>query len=262
MRVLVTGARGFLGPHVVEALQAAGHDVAAVGREDGDLAESGLAERLLAVHAPAAVVHLAAAVGKPDTAATVRDNVVATALVAEACARAGARVVLGSTTSAVDGAGLYALSKRWSEEAASHFRPDATVLRFHFPYGPGGSAATAMLERALRGERVPVHRGSVRSWCWVGDAARAAVLLLEAATPGAFDVGRDDDPRTLRETAELACRVAGADPALIEEVEPPGGPTRPRPLDTRGLRELGWRPEVELEEGLRLTLDGLASARA
>ena len=46
MRILVTGGRGFLGSHVDRALREAGHDVVALGRADGDLAEAGEAERL------------------------------------------------------------------------------------------------------------------------------------------------------------------------------------------------------------------------
>lgn len=261
MRALVTGASGFVGSHAVEALRAAGHDVVGVGRADGDLAEAGVAERLVSVHAPEVVVHLAGAVGKPDSAATIRDNTLAAALVAEACSALGTRLVHGSTTSVLDGRTLYALTKRWAEESVARFSPTAAVARLVYPYGPGGGVPTQMLERALARDRVVVHRGSVRSFCWVGDVARAIVLLAESDLVGAVDVGRDDDPRTLREVAELACRVAGADPGLIEEVPPPGGPTSVDRLDTEPLRVLGWRPEVELEDGLRRTLDWLASAR-
>ena len=52
MRVLVTGGRGFIGAHVCDALRDAGHEAVALGRVDGDLAEAGVAERLLAEHGP------------------------------------------------------------------------------------------------------------------------------------------------------------------------------------------------------------------
>jgi len=59
--VVVTGARGFLGGHVVRALEQRGFPVRAVGREHGDLRSAESAERL--VHGAATVVHLAADVG-------------------------------------------------------------------------------------------------------------------------------------------------------------------------------------------------------
>lgn len=63
-RILVTGARGFLGHHVTRALREAGYpEIVEVGRNDYDLLEPGAAERMLADTRPDAVVHLAAKVG-------------------------------------------------------------------------------------------------------------------------------------------------------------------------------------------------------
>jgi GDP-L-fucose synthase len=59
--VVVTGARGFLGRHVVRSLERRGQKVRAVGRQDGDLRDPATTERLLA--GAATVVHLAADVG-------------------------------------------------------------------------------------------------------------------------------------------------------------------------------------------------------
>ncbi len=256
MRVLVTGGRGFLGGHVCDALRAAGHQAIALGRADGDLAEPGIAARLLDEHRPQAVVHLAAVM--PDDA-RLAQNAPMTALVAQACAERGVRLVHGSTTSVYGDETPYADSKRASEEAAG----DATILRFAFPYGPGQrrGAIPTMLKQARAREPIVVYRGWERSFCFAGDAARAVVLLLERR--GAWDLGRNDDPRTLEEVARLACRVSGAPESLIELVEPPAGPAPVlEKLDVEPLRALGWEPEVEFEDGLRRTLDWLLSPPA
>lgn len=268
MRVLVTGGRGFLGTYLCRELD----DAVPVSRDDGDLAEPGVIERLLDRHAPDAVVHLAAVVGigvaGRDVPKTIRDNVAATALVAQACAARGVALAHGSSTSVYSDDSVYAVTKRWSEEIVRYYVPDAALLRISWPYGPGVDAGRGrgaivnMLDQALRGERIAVYRDQVRSWCWAGDVARGIVLVLESGLGGAWEIGRDDDPRTLLEVAQIACRLAGAHTDLIDEVEPPGAPPAPvGPTSVAPLRRLGWQPEVELEDGMRRTLDWLASPR-
>ena len=257
MKVLVTGGRGFLGGHVCEALVAAGHEAVPLGRAEGDLAEPGVFARLLGEHDPEAVVHLAAAMPGDDR---LLENAPMTELVALACAERDVRLLHGSSTSVYDDDTPYADSKRASEEAAA----GSTIMRFAFPYGPGQrrGAIPTMLQQALAGDAIVVYRNWKRSFCYASDIARAVAVLLDGGTAGTWDVGRDDDLRTLEDVARLACTTAGAPESLIEIVEPPEGPAHElRPLDLEPLRALGWHPEVPLEEGMRRTLEQLESPR-
>ncbi|HXH96907.1 MAG TPA: hypothetical protein VNH40_06815, partial [Gaiellaceae bacterium] len=112
--------------------------------------------------------------------------------------------------------------------------------------------------QALAGEPVVVYRGWERSFCFAADAAAAVVLLVERAARGAWDVGRDDDRRSLLEVARLVCAEVDASESLIDVVEPPPGPAVVlESIDTTPLHGLGWRPHVELEEGVRRTLAAL-----
>jgi nucleoside-diphosphate-sugar epimerase len=257
VKVLVTGGRGFLGAHVCDALRAEGHEAVALGRADGDLAEAGVADRRVDEHEPDAVVHLAAVM--PGDERLVQ-NAPITELVARACAQRGIRLLLGSTVSVYTDDTPYAESKRASEEAA----PDATILRLSFPYGPGQrrGAIPTMLQQARSSEPIVVYRTWRRSFCHAADEARAVVLLLERGERGIWDIGRDDDSRTLLEVAQIACRLAGAPESLIEEVDPPAGiDAAGLRLDVERLHSLGWRPEIGLEDGMQQTLDWLASPR-
>lgn len=255
MKVLVTGGRGFLGTHVCAALRGAGHETVPLGRADGDLAEQGTIERLLDEHAPDVVVHLAAGLPGDDR---LEENAPIAAHVAAACAD---RIPLfhGSSTAVYYDETPYAETKRASEEAAG----EATILRFHYPYGPHmrRGAIPTMLRQALAGEPVVAYRGWLRSFCFAVDAAEAVAILVERGERGDWDVGRDDDLRSLEEVATLACAAADADESLVELTDPPEGyAPLIESLDTERLRSLGWRPRVPLEDGIRSTLDWLREA--
>lgn len=52
-----------------------------------------------------------------------------------------------------------------------------------------------------------------------------------------------------------ACKLTGADPKLIQLMDAPARQTVVKRLSTRKLSELGWKPEVDILDGMRLTLD-------
>jgi len=286
MKVLVTGASGFVGRAVADELRHddRAYEVHALERRSGDLAEDGVAERAVADARPDAVVHAAARIGvvrcDEEPLLALRSNVLATLKVARACAAHGARLAFVSTADVYGVAAcadeetpsapesLYALTKRWGEQTAELYAPAGlVVLRLANPYGPGlepgqgKGALPSMLWQAECRERIPAYRGELRTWCWIGDVARAIRLVLEAGGEGVFNVGSDADPVTMTDAARIACDLAGAPQELIDEVEPPSGRVAPT-ISVERLRALGWRAEVGLEDGLRMLLESWRSAPA
>ncbi len=283
MKVLVTGASGFVGRALVDELRHGerAYEVHALERRDGDLSEQGVADTAVAEAGPDVVVHSAARIGvarcEDEPLLALRSNVLATALVARAAAARGARLafvssadVYGARPEVVDEEAepapesLYALTKWWGEQAARLYAPEGLlVLRLANPYGPGvepgggKGALPTMLGQAVRREPIPAFRGEARAWCWIGDVVRGIRLAL--GVEGLFNVGSDAEPVPLVETARLACDLAGAPRDLVEELDQPPGRVAPR-VSVERLRGLGWRPEVGLEEGLRRTLDSLRAA--
>jgi nucleoside-diphosphate-sugar epimerase len=289
VKVIITGAAGFLGQHITRELEAAGHRVAVVdlvyGRHD-DLRFADNVDRIFDDYAEADVcVHLAAKVGRlfgeDAPMETVTDNVGMTALVAQACGARGIRLAYASTSEVYGDNGdaecdelagpftrphnLYGITKGFGEEVCEHYAPDGLVhFRFSMPYGPGlpagrGRAALInMLWQAMHGRPIVVHRGAERSWCYVADTVRAVRMILESGAMGPFNVGRDDNPTPMLEVAERACELVGAPSALIELVDAPARQTVVKRLATERVRELGWRPEVELAEGMGRTLEWVA----
>jgi nucleoside-diphosphate-sugar epimerase len=297
VRILVTGAAGFIGAHLCRELAGrvdylAGFDVkpntewpeAIHYNLDGltygiDLLDG--VDDALERHEPDVVIHLAAKVGRlfgeDDVVETVADNAALTALVAKSCGERGVRMVYASTSEIYGDCGptvayegmtprlphnAYGLSKRHGEEFCRLYASENLIIwRISMPYGPGlpagrGRAAIVnMLWQADNRQPIPVHRGSERSWCWIGDTVRAMRLTLEQPDGGVFNVGRDDASVSMRRVAELACDLTGAPYELIEEVDAPLRQTVVKRLATNKVRALGWEPEVDLEEGMALTLE-------
>lgn len=288
MKFLITGVAGFIGTNLRRELEDRDHEVVGIDfapdertEHANDLLEPGVFRSIAQEERPDIVVHLAAQVGRlfgeDDVVRAVRSNAEMTTIVAKTCGDLHMRLAYASTSEVygdhgdvvcdeVDGPwvlphNLYGLSKRWGEEVCGLYAPDKlTIFRPSMPYGPGAPpgrgrrALDNMLWQAHHRMPIPVHRHAERSWCWVGDAVRAMRLLLERPYGGAFNVGRDDDPRSMYHVAQMACALTQAPFELIEEIEPPQRQTVVKRLSTQRLREIGWEPTVELEEGMREVL--------
>jgi nucleoside-diphosphate-sugar epimerase len=298
LRILLTGASGFIGSHLRGELIAHGHHVTATDMVDGDLSDPETIRQHVET-APDVVVHLAASPGRvfgeESAVRTIGQNAAIAANVARACAAVGSRLVYASTSEiyGIRGGGmnyegepdgynaiphnLYGLSKRWGEEVSALYAPAGLqVMRVSMPYGPGlpsGRGRNAMHNFfwwAAHNERLRVHRGAARAWCWIGDTVRGIRAVIErgdrAASVddirrgvGVYNVGRDDNEATMEDIARIACRLVGADPGLIDIVEPGPIVSPVKRLLCGKLWSLGWRPTVDVEAGMAMTARAAAT---
>lgn len=131
---------------------------------------------------------------------------------------------------------------------------------FHFPE----KLVPVVILNALAGKPIPVYgRGeNVRDWLYVEDHADALLTVLERGAIGrSYNIGGENEARNI-DLVRLIC-------TLLDEMDPDGGPHErlitfidDRPghdlryaIDPSRIRqELGWRPSVTLEEGLRRTV--------
>lgn len=282
MRILITGSSGFIGTALVQELRTHGHEVFGVDLKGadliGDLTDPLVAQWAIDETSPDVVVHLAAQVGRlfgeDDPAYAVRQNAVMSTLVARAAGDSGCRLVYCSTSEIYgdqaesicdeyDGPfalphNLYGLTKFWGEQVSQLYAPERlTIWRPSMPYGPGAPpgrgrrAMDNMLWQALHDQPIPVHRGAARSWCWLGDVVRGMRVTIESTNGGTFNIGRDDRELSMLDLARMACDVMGASHGLIEEIAAPKRQTVVKRLSTQRLCSIGWRPEVELDEGIK-----------
>jgi UDP-glucose 4-epimerase len=167
----------------------------------------------------------------------------------------------------------YALSKGLDEQLALAYHRQrglpVSAVRYFNVYGPrclsGGYGVVArFVERALAGEPLIVHGDGRQTRCftYIGDAVRGTVLAgtMESAAGQVFNLG------TARETSieDLAHLVRDATGSAVpiqhvsyqQEYGPGFEDTRRRVPDAgKAERMLGFRSEIPLEEGLRLTVE-------
>ena len=282
MRVLVTGATGFLGWRSAALLEERGHEVVR-------LARPGAAERAHAAHEDAvavdagdpsasalvaggdAVIHYAGipdpARARADPAAAVRENVGTTANVLDACSAHGAALVYPSTVRAgiEPPPDAYALSKRLGEEACRLHAASATVLRLTSVFGPGQVAwegATGAIAnfaaRALEGApiRIPGDPRRTRDFVYVDDVVAAVETIVADSRWDETLVVASGAATPLLEAAELVRRAArSASPIETPGGDLPSGENQSYDAD-RDEARIAFRARP-LEEGVGLYVDWL-----
>lgn len=135
-------------------------------------------------------------------------------------------------------------------------------------YGPWQHPEKAIprwATRALTGRRLPVwgEGGYVRDWMHVDDVCAAIELLPERAPgSGVYNIGPGGDPAPNLEIDRAIAGHAGVSPdrVYLTDYDRPNHDRR-YSVDSTSLRELGWEPRIDLDTGLRQTVDWYASRR-
>ena len=287
-RVLVTGATGLIGSHVVSLLR--DHpEVYAVSRSRKssadrvnwltcDLAEPGSSEDLIEQVQPSVVLHLAGAVrGDRSLDAvhpTLTANLVATVELLEAATRTHVRriVISGSLLEEPHRGGVTAVppspygASRWAATSYARmfhslFDAPVSILRPSYAYGPGQDSTKLLphvISTVLRGESPELASGERRiDFVFAEDVAQA--YLAAAGAPAV-------DGETIDIGSGVATRVRDFVAAAVDMLgqdcpRPVFGALPERPLEQEILvdtapaaRLLGWTASTSLDEGLRKTV--------
>jgi nucleoside-diphosphate-sugar epimerase len=298
MRVLVTGASGFVGHAACRELLVRGHEVRALVRRPGsqpegttavagDLTDAAAPGAAVREAAPEGVVHLAAEIATQRDAERVREvNVEGMRRLLDAGAAAGApKVVFASTvvTGEADGALLtedeplpvhtpYGHSKQAGEALLLASGLPGVIVRPGHIYGPGGWYEHELARLRQPGRFAVIGRGD-NLWdvVHVDDVARALVDALERAPAGEIYHAADDEPITYYDFTALGAQALGVGrprriPAWVARLAAGSNAVTAvvrsaRTSNAKLKRELGWAPRYpSAREGVPATVAALAAA--
>ena len=136
----------------------------------------------------------------------------------------------------------------------------ATISNCSNNYGPNQHPEKLIPKtvlNALNGMKIPIYGSGrqVRDWIHVADHCKAIRMIIEKGKPGeTYLVGADGERSNLDVVGEIL-EILNKPDSLIEFVQDRPGHDQRYAIDSAKIRrELGWRPEIEFEQGLRETI--------
>ena len=298
-RALVTGGSGFIGGAIAASLRA-DNDVRTLDTDpdpppgvtgiEGDVRDARAVDEAVegvdVVFHQAAIVSVDRSIDEPVESHTV--NATGTLRVLEAARRHGARVVAASSaavygdpegvpvaeTAPLEPTSPYGLNKLALDHYLRLYHDlyglDTVALRYFNVYGPGQTGGDyagvieAFLRAARSGEPLTVHGDGdqTRDFVHVDDVVRANLLAAETDAVGAaYNVGTGESV-TVRGLADRIRRAVGSDSPVVHGDARDGDIRHSRADLTQAREGLGYRPTVDLGEGLATLVDERASAGA
>lgn len=286
MRYVVTGANGFVGPHLIKELTQAGHEVISLTHKEADLLDRKATVRAIAKAKPDGIFHLAAphtSVGQSwkDPEATIDENLESTLSVLAAAKALDPipRVLFSSSSEVLGEQGAdplaedltpnplspYAVSKLFGEASCrfyfNQFDVPTLIVRGFNHIGPGQrpdfvfpnfARQIAVIERTKQpGELKVGNLEADRDFSDVRDIVRAYVTVMEKGKPGELYHAGSGRARTIRSILDTLLALS---PATISVVVDESR-VRPNDIivsqsDSSKLKKLGWKPEIGFDQTL------------
>lgn len=302
MRVLITGAAGFLGSHLTDALLGEGHSVVGID----NLCTGSLKNLEHLEHEPRfeflehdiirdfdpGHVNYVFNFASPASPVDYNRLGIETLLVGSAGTRNALEIAkkysarfLHASTSECYGDPLvhpqteeywghvnpigprsvYDESKRFSEALVMAYHRyhgvDTRLVRIFNTYGPrlqknDGRVISNFMIQALKGEDITVYGEGeqTRSFCYVSDEIEGILRLSRSDAHFPVNIGNPVE-WTILECAKLVLQVTESKSRIVYSPLPQDDPLQRQPDISKAKRLFGWEPKVDLETGLRLSLD-------
>jgi dTDP-glucose 4,6-dehydratase len=167
---------------------------------------------------------------------------------------------------------VYDEAKRFTEAATVAYRRyhnvDVHIARIFNTYGPrmqirDGRVVPNFMRQALTGQDLTVYGNGTqtRSFCYVGDEIEGFLRLAKSDEHMPVNIGNPSE-FTILECAQVVLKITGSNSRIRHEPLPQDDPKQRRPDITKARQLLGWEPKIDLETGLRLSLDYFKNAVA
>lgn len=302
MRVLVTGAAGFLGSHLTDALLAEGHSV--VGADNlctGSLTnlehlkhetqfeflqqdishefDPGRVDYVFNFASPASPVDYSRLgietllVGSSGTrnALEIARKYDAKFLHASTSECYGDPLVHPQNeeywghVNPIGPRSVYDEAKRFSEALVvayhRYYGVDTRLVRIFNTYGPrlqmnDGRVISNFMIQALKGEDLTVYGEGeqTRSFCYVSDEIEGILRLSKSDAHFPVNIGNPIE-WTILECAKVVLQVTGSSSRIVYSPLPQDDPLQRQPDISKAKRLFGWEPKIDLETGLKLSLN-------
>jgi dTDP-glucose 4,6-dehydratase len=167
---------------------------------------------------------------------------------------------------------VYDEAKRFTEALTMAFQRyhavDTRIVRIFNTYGPrmqlnDGRVIPNFMKQAFRADDVTVYGdgSQTRSFCYVSDEIEGILRLAEANEHFPVNIGNPDE-FTILECARRVIDITGSKSHIRYDKLPQDDPKQRRPDITKARTLLGWEPKIDLDTGLRMSLDYFREAVA
>jgi len=138
---------------------------------------------------------------------------------------------------------------------------DIRVIRIFNTYGPrmlpnDGRVVSNFIVQALKGEDLTLYGDGeqTRSFCYMDDLLEGMIRLMQQEeTVGPVNIGNPNE-FTIRELAETVLKKVESKSSIVKMPLPEDDPTQRKPDISQPQKILGWKPKVQLEQGLDRTI--------
>lgn len=140
---------------------------------------------------------------------------------------------------------------------------DIKVIRIFNTYGPNmnandGRVVSNFIVQALKGDDITIYGDGkqTRSFCYVDDLVEGMIRMMNSCDgfTGPVNLGNPGE-FTMLELAEMVIELTGSKSKIVHKPLPQDDPTQRKPVIALAEKELQWKPTIDLQEGLRRTIE-------